>query len=186
MIMSSLDEVGRVIGGLLIIYPYQNRQLTSKQELTAFISAYHRILHDINAELLDAAALELGGTSKFFPAAAELRQTAFGLKAIASGELTAGDAWAMVSKAFGTHGHYQGIPDHFPPLVKRAVDAMGGWTELCMSKNGMADRAHFLKVYDTLDTRTKQETRMLPEVSNVVKQLAEGMRPQLSDGTDND
>ncbi len=184
--MATLDEVGRVIGGLLIIYPYQNRQLTSKQELTAFISAYHRILHDINAELLDAAALELGGTSKFFPAAAELRQTAFGLKAVANGELTAGDAWGMVRTAIGSHGYVRGMPDHFPPLVKRAVDAMGGWTELCMSKNGMADRAHFLKVYDTLDTRTKQETRMLPEVSNVVKQLAEGMRPQLPDGIDND
>ena len=184
--MATLEEVGRVIGGLLIIYPYQNSKITTKQELSAFITAYHRILHDLDAQLLDAAALELGGTSKFFPAASELRQTAFGLKAVASGELTAGDAWAMVSKAFGIHGHYQGVPDHFPPLVKRAVDAVGGWTSLCLSENGMADRAHFLKVYDTLDARTKQETRMLPEVKSVVKQLAEKMRPQLPDGTDED
>ena len=179
--MATLEEVGRVIGGLLIIYPYQNSKLNSKQELHASIAAYHRILHDLDAKLLDAAALELGGTNKYFPAAAELRQTAFGLKAVASGELTAGEAWGMVSNAFGSHGLSR-VPDHFPPLVKRAVDALGGWRGLCRSENGMVDRAHFLKMYASLDDRAKQETRMLPEVDDVVKQLAEKMRPQLTGG----
>ncbi len=182
--MATIEEVTRVIAGLLVIYPYQNRQLTNDAERRGFVTAYHRILHDLDARLLDAAALELGGTGKFFPAAAELRQTAFGLKAVADGELTAGDAWGMVSKAFGSHGHYRGVPDHFPPLVKRAVDAMGGWTNLCLSENGMVDRAHFLKMYDTLEVRTKPETRMLPEVEKVVKELADGMRPQLPDVVD--
>ena len=53
-----------------------------------------------------------------------------------------------------------------------------------MSENGMADRAHFLRVYDVLDARTKQEVRMLPEVDNVVKQLAEKMRPQLPESSE--
>ena len=180
--MATLEEVGRVIGGLLIIYPYQNSKLNSKQELHAFITAYHRILRDLDAKLLDAAALELGGTNKYFPSAAELRQTAFDLEAIAKGELTAGEAWGVVSKAFGTHGLSR-IPDHFPPLVKRAVVALGGWRNLCLSENGMVDRAHFLKMYDSLDARANQETRMLPEVDDVVKQLAEKMRPQLPNGT---
>ena len=182
--MASLDDVKKVIGGLLIIYPYQNEKMHSKQELLAFVSAYHRILHDVDADLLDAAALELGGTNKFFPAAAELRQTAFDLKAVATGELTAGDAWAMVTTAIGAHGYVRGMPDHFPPLVKRAVEGLGGWKALCMSENGMVDRAHFIKMFGELDKRVKQETRMLPEVGNVVKQLAEKMRPQLPDGTD--
>ena len=182
--MATLDEVKRVIGGLLVIYPYQNSRLTSKQELQAFVTAYHRILHDLDPKLLDAAALELGGTNKFFPAAAELRQMAFNLQVVVNDELTAGDAWAMVSKAFGSHGYVRGMPDHFPPLVKRTVDAMGGWKALCMSQNGMVDRAHFLKTYGTLDARVTQETRMLPEVKNVVAQIADKMRPQLPDVTD--
>jgi hypothetical protein len=182
--VATIEEVTRVIAGLLVIYPYQNRQLTNDAERRGFVTAYHRILHDLDARLLDAAALELGGTSKFFPAAAELRQTAFGLKAVADGELTAGDAWAMVTKAIGAQGYPGGMPDHFPPLVKRAVEGMGGWKALCMSENGMADRAHFLKMYDTLEVRTKQETRMLPEVEAVVKELADGMRPQLPDVVD--
>ena len=182
--MATLEDVGRVIGGLLIIYPYQNAKLNSKQELSAFINAYHRILHDLDAKLLDAAALELGGTNKFFPAAAELRQMAFNLQVVVNDELTAGDAWGMVRKAIGSHGYVRGMPDHFPPLVKRAVDAMGGWTELCKSTNGMVDRAHFLKQYVTLDARITQETRMLPEVRDVVAQIADKMRPQLPDVTD--
>ena len=182
--MATLDEVKKVIGGLLIIYPYQNKNMHSKQELQAFVTAYHRILRDLDARLLDAAALELGGTSKFFPSAADLRQTAFDLQVVVNDELTAGDAWAMVTKAIGSHGYVRGMPDHFPPLVKRSVDAMGGWKALCMSENGMVDRAHFLKHYATLDARVTQETRMLPEVKNTVAQIADKMRPQLPDVTE--
>jgi hypothetical protein len=35
-----------------------------------------------------------------------------------------------------------------------------GWRELCMSENGMADRAHFLRIYESMEKRTKEENQL--------------------------
>ena len=141
---------------------------------TATIDAYYAILGDLNARLLEAATLQIGSEARpFFPAAGELRQCAFDLLDRQAGIPTAWDAWAEVSKRFGTHGHAS-LPEFSHPLIKRTVDGVGGWRELCMSTNNVADRARFVQAYEALARRERMQFRMLPEVHEVIKRLAAG------------
>ena len=174
--MPNLEQTAKILGGLAILYPRFN--LTRET-----IHAYHRILGDLPVDLLDAAALEIGRNNTFFPAAAELRKAAFNLTRVADGTLNAQDAWAMVKKAFGAIGHTGGMPDHFPPIVKKAVEGIGGWRSLCMSENDMSDRARFVESFNAYSAREQNMTEMLPQVRAMLPNLAAGNgRKQLQDG----
>jgi hypothetical protein len=140
-------------------------------------------LEDIDEPLLDRAALHLGSTNTFFPAASELRAAAFELVDAASGIPDAYSAWGEVMKSFGPFGRYR-VPEWTHPLIKEAVDAIGGYMMLCDSENGVADRARFVTAYEQLAKRRTRDTRMLPAVRQMVAQLADGMTPMLGSGND--
>lgn len=135
------------------------------------IRTYVVCLADIPAEILKAAALAHVTKSPFFPAIAELRDAAAGLMERAMNIPDAYTAWDEVCRAITTHGHYR-LPEFSHPLVKKSVDACGGWKALCMSENQIADRARFFQVYETFQGRQQADHRMLPEVSGMITELA--------------
>lgn len=135
------------------------------------IAIYLRLLSDIPADVLKAAALAHVTKSAFFPAVAELRDAAAGLMERAMNVPTAYDAWDEVCQRIATHGHYR-LPEFSHPLVKKAVDGCGGWVTLCMSENQIADRARFFQVYEVYQGRQKEDNRMLPEVAGMISSLA--------------
>jgi hypothetical protein len=69
-------------------------------------------------------------------------------------ELEPEDAWGYVVKCFSRVGRYRDFAGR--PLVMRAVEIIG-WETLCDSDNPEADRAHFLRVYAALLTRTREQ-----------------------------
>jgi hypothetical protein len=83
--------------------------------------------------------------------------------------LSAGEAWGLVLREVSLTGSY-GVPKFVDPLVARAVEAVG-WRHICLSENIMVERAHFLKIYDTLDIREKQEATYLPSLR--IKELTQ-------------
>lgn len=155
------------------------------------VRAYHRVLSDLDADLLNSVADHIMGTSTFFPSAGEIRRAAFHLAEIGLGIPSAQDAWAevsaMIRKGFWEtdKGWWEARPpnaeDWSHPLVQKAVDAVGGWVALRTSENTVADRARFLQAYDAYVTRHREQERMLPSVRQAVEQLGNGERvPQLS------
>lgn len=174
--MATLEEVARILGGLAMLYP--RHTLTE-----ATITAYHRVLEDIEEPLLDRAALHLGSTNAFFPAASELRAAAFELVDAASGIPDAFTAWGEVMKSFGPYGRYR-VPEWTHPLIKESVDAIGGYLNLCNSDNATADRARFIQAYETLARRRTRNERMLPPVRAIVAELARELTPALNSGGD--
>jgi len=144
--------------------------------------AYHLVLKDLPADVLRAAALEYIKDATFFPSAGELRKAAMRLMERAQGIPSAQDAWAEVCKSFGSHGYYRGAPDWSHPLIGKAVAGIGGYAALCISENPPADRARFLQAYDSYLERERDDAAMLPEVRDVVRQLAGTMRPALTEG----
>ena len=64
--------------------------------------------------------------------------------------------------------------DH--PLVSEAIRCMGGLDVIGMSENNMADRAHFLKIFEQLRERAMRETLELPAISEYIesKRLIDG------------
>lgn len=184
--MATVDEVSRVLDALRRVYLKEAQRATMglrRNEVERYWSrtyvAYHAILHDIPGDMLRASALHLGGESKWFPTAAELRHAVFALQERAQGIPTAQDAWAEVKRAFRRGFSIYRAPaleDWSHPLIAKALDAIGGWRTLCQSDNDAADRARFLQAYDVYVRREQEHMRMLPEVRQVVARLADKMR----------
>ena len=68
---------------------------------------------------------------------------------------TAGEAWGIVLKNIQSVGSY-GKPEFKDPCISRAVECIG-WKNLCLSENIAIERAHFLKIYENLENRSRQQ-----------------------------
>jgi len=66
-----------------------------------------------------------------------------------------GEAWAEVLGAIRIVGSY-GSPKFSDSLIKKAVNCIG-WRHLCLSENIEIQRAHFLKIYESLSKRENYE-----------------------------
>lgn len=163
MAKTNEEEVVRVLAFLASLYP--------RFELTKpTIRAYVQILEDIPAETLRAAAKELGSTSTFFPAAAELRQAAFNLMEQAQGIPSAYEAWEQVL------GQFQGRRQELHPLALKAINQIGGLTRFGQSQvdQEASWRARFVSAYEALVDRERTRARRLPSVAETVKRLEGG------------
>jgi hypothetical protein len=78
--------------------------------------------------------------------------------AVADDSVGAGEAWGRVRNAMSDIGSY-GMPNFNYELIDETVRILG-WRNLCMSENEIADRAHFMKIYDNIVIRNKN-TKML-------------------------
>ena len=175
--MASKQTIAEMMLILHTAYPhYRGKKDTAR--------VYAELLADIPDDLLIAGAKAHASTGKFFPSVAELREAAFDLQARAQGIPNAAEAWGEVMHQVRNVGSY-GRPEFSAPLIYSAVDALGGWKALCASDNNVADRAHFLKIYGSLQERSQRDTAMLPEVRGVIAEMAEKMRmPQLEGKAD--
>jgi hypothetical protein len=90
----------------------------------------------------------------------------------AGGQLTAPEAWGVVMREVRRVGHW-GVPD-LAPIVLQAVQAVGGWRQICFSENIAADRARFLEAYNLLQKRAAEEIQQMPAVTEAQADLAAG------------
>ncbi len=67
--------------------------------------------------------------------------------------LTAGEAWGIVKKEISKVGCW-GKPNFEDPIIKKTVEIIG-WRTLCMTERPSAERAQFMKIYDSLISREK-------------------------------
>lgn len=187
--MASWETVGKVIGVLAQFFPaYANKR--NADDWRATITAYYLVLCDIDDEVLERAALDLGGRAAFFPSAGELRQAAFDLYDLGHDIPTAQDAWAEVSRRLRSgfyvqdeHGAYQRraprAEDWSHPLIQKAVDGVGGWQTLrAQDANEAANRARFLEAYQVYAARERRDRDMLPYVRQAVEQIRAGQQGQ--------
>lgn len=93
-------------------------------------------------------------------------------------EKTAIEAWGDVGQAIRRYGSYNETLalDMLTALTRKVVKSMG-YRELCLSENEMADRAHFLKVYDTLAAREREDALMLPSTKEAIRHIQSGTSP---------
>jgi len=173
--MATKNTVGKVLVMLAAAYP---RQSVPKETN----SVYAELLHDIDDALLITAAKQHAASSKWFPSVAELRGVALEIQARANGLPTAAEAWGEVMTQVRARGYY-GSPVFSHRLIGQAVDGLGGWKGLCASDNQVADRAHFLRIYESLFKHDRDTAAMLPEAHAAVVALAESKRLELEGGT---
>lgn len=155
------EETLKIMALLTAAYPQANIEEET-------IQIYIKFLLDLPCEAGQAAALELIASSRWFPAVAELRQAA--VEAMPENQIPGpGEAWGEVVGQLRAVGWY-GRPSFSHPAITKAVKAMG-WRELCMSENVVADRAHFLRIYENYQERAKKELWQLPEVQQLRAKL---------------
>jgi len=118
------------------------------------------MLSDIGIDVARLALKRLIATCKFPPTIAEMRESVAAVLYVPTPD--SGDAWGEVLAAIREYGYYR--PEEALASLRepvRLVVQRMGWRELCISETGMADRAHFLRIYEAMTMRT-QEQRLLP------------------------
>ena len=118
------------------------------------VEAWALMLSDLDAVVAKAAIIKVCRESKFFPSVAQI--------VVASNEIdprneklpTAAEAWEEVERLIQTVGPYR-APKYSCDTVKRAVRAIG-WLQLCLGENPEADRAHFLRLYESMRSRHRE------------------------------
>ena len=112
------------------------------------IAAWALMLADIPAEVGKAAVVKVCRESDFFPSVAQIVAAAELIDPRTDELPSSADAWGEVYKQIQYTGQYR-IPTWTNPVIARAVSAMG-WTQLCEGENLEADRAHFLRIYESM------------------------------------
>jgi len=129
------------------------------------------MLGDVDFQTSKIALKRLIATCKFPPSIAEMRES---IAAVLHPPLPdAGDAWGEVNVAIRMYGFYrqqEALATMREP-VRLAVLRMG-WRDLCMSENEIADRAHFFRIYESMQKRLSQ-SQQLPAALSQAKMLAE-------------
>lgn len=134
---------------------------------------YYQVLGDLSLELLKAAVQQYAsGDTPWPPSAGQLRALAFGLLERQASIPSSGEAWAEALRHINYYEPPQ-VEDFSHPLIKDALDAIGGNRVLCMTEVNMLHtaRARFIQAYEALLARERAMARMLPQVREVMMQL---------------
>ena len=157
----TVKETAALMGILQEAYPkfYADK---SDDEILNTAELWSEFLSDTDLKTAVIALKRLIATCKFPPTIAEMRESisAVGYKQIAD----AGEAWREVNEAISYYGFYreaEALASMREPTRQTVVRM--GWRSLCMSDvhNDMADRAHFIRIYDLIAKRMEEE-RLLP------------------------
>ena len=146
----------------------------------AVISLWSKMLEDTEYFIAEAAIEKYIAESAYPPTIADIRARIADLTVFR--EKTAIEAWGDVCKAIQKYGYYQQKEalNSLGSVAAKVVDSLG-YRTLCLSENVMTDRAHFLKVYDTLAKREREDALMLQSTKNVIHKL-HGEKMMLQDG----
>lgn len=146
---------------------------------TKTLGLYRDHLMEFDLEPAARAIAALGSTSTFFPFVAELR-AAIVREADPDPLPDADQAWAEV--VWNAKDGIYGTPVWSHPALRDVVQAMGGIRELAASENLMADRAHFLRLYETCKARAER-AKQLPAPEHTARLLeALKERPAIEGG----
>ena len=116
------------------------------------IQAYANHLVDLDAEVAAVAIKRCIASCRFLPSIAEIREQA---AACLDDAPDAEAAWGIVCAEIRRVGH-NGRPAFPHARILDAVQAIGGWYDVCTSDSATADRAHFVKAYAAATKRSRE------------------------------
>jgi hypothetical protein len=178
MTVTTRNDIKSLIYYMKCLYPNYNPVLEGQVNT---VDALYDQLGDLDLDLLKlgvtAACGELGRA--FAPSAGEIRGAVIDMHTRASGLPDAAEAWGAVLQYFKDRSE---LPAFQHPVTQEAVGCMGGLSAIGMSDNQVADRAHFLKIFDQVRGREIDRAATLPAVQKYIQQTMADLSHQLSDG----
>ena len=189
--MMSIDEFTELFEILTAAYP--GHKFKSDDDMGRTIVVWYSMLSDLPNELLEAAIHKhiLQSANSYFPSINEIRIKA--TEVITPESNTAAEAWGEVVKAITEIGlrpydkDSNKALDSLKPLTRKVVEAIGFRT-ICMAEEESVGvvRGQFLKMYDQISSRQKQEALLpegLREKINELAASAKGVK-SIGDGRD--
>ncbi len=134
MTIEGYEGMAKAIAGLRDVYPRQEFPDRS-------VTAYARMLSDLEPDAVERAIGRLVGRSAWIPAISEIRWE------VADERLqlpTAQEAWSMVTAMPNINNR-----DALPNIVRQSLDAMGGRFSIMHSERGETIRAQFIRDYQS-------------------------------------
>lgn len=171
----TLDERKMLVLVALAASSYPSMQAKDPEPIA---KSWAMMMRDIPVEILKAAIVKVCRESEFFPSVAMLVAAAHELDPRNIKLPTAAEAWEEVQRLIQNVGPYR-APVYSCETVARAARAIG-WRQLCEGDNPEADRAHFMRIYDSMRSKHREydeneKALQLSGMSEVVKALAAGM-----------
>lgn len=169
------NEFKNIVAGLVSNYP------GLKIENQAQFNFWYESLKDIDYELCQIGVMKMVQTLKFTPTIANIREAC-----TIDNSLPVTDAWDTVMSCVRYCGSYRETEalEKMDPTTRRVVESIG-YRNLCMSENIMADRAHFIKLYEQIATRERQDNLLPVGLQEKLKLMSEKFdmkRLEASDG----
>lgn len=148
-----------ILGILKVAFPRFYSNITM-QDAKATVALWTMMFHEDKKEDVELALQKLIATNTFPPTIAEVRQALNNTQQEES--LDGGEAWGEVMKRIHTFGRYKEKEalEELTELTRKTVNCIG-WSNLCDSENEVADRAHFMKIYNAIKKR-EMEKSLIP------------------------
>jgi len=152
------QETTIILGILKTAYPRFYIDL-SEEAVKETILLWNEMLSDYTLQVVKIAIKKLIAEMIYPPTVAEVRASL--VEITTKPVLDVSEAWGQIKKAIAKYGYYQ---------EKKALESMNdevreiairfGFKNLCMSENQMADRAHFIKLYDRYVLEKKRQKQI--------------------------
>jgi hypothetical protein len=162
-------EVIKLIG--ICSANYRNWPEEGKEEAVTML--WLKMLEDTPFFIAEAAIEKYIAESVYPPTIADVRARIADITVFR--EKTPIEAWGDVKTAIRQFGSYneKKAMDSLGGVTRKVVEAIGFRT-LCLSEDEMADRAHFLKVYDILAKREREDALMLQSTKDTMLRIQNG------------
>ena len=152
------DETINILRKFKSAYRNFYKDLT-ELEAKDMIDLWEIMFADIDSKSVGLAIMNLIATKKDFPPSiAEI------LEVISNSDknLTGGQAWQETITAMRNYGYYKAVDGikSLSPMTQEVIKQMGGFAELCKSENPELNRAHFLKIFESLIEQTKEKKQI--------------------------
>jgi len=162
---------------------YRNWPENGKED--ALISLWETMMSDVDFEIGQVAIQKHMSESVYPPTIADIRAKI--ADCTVAREKTGIEAWGDVKSAIRRFGSYneKKAMESLSGVTRKVVEYIGFKT-LCLSEEEMADRAHFLKVYDTVARREREDALLLPQIRDMMPKLQNRTTTYLGSGYEED
>lgn len=164
-------EVIKLLAMLAAAYPNMKEVNELQVEL------WYDCLKDIDAKVALSAVKKNILESPFPPAVADIRKQVAEVTTLENERLESAEAWGEVIKAIKHYGYYREKEalESMSPVTAKVAKYMG-WQEICHSEKPDVVRGQFLKMYETVAERERQN-RLLPlDFKEEITQIAESRK----------
>ena len=150
-------EVIKLLGIIAAAYP----NMKEVDEVT--VAIWYECLKDVDVKPAQAAVKKHILESIFPPSIADIRKQVVAVTMPEGQKLDGATAWGEVVSAIKNYGIYREKEAlaSMSETTRKVVKYMG-WREICLSENPGVVRGQFLKMYDAITQREKQN-QLLPE-----------------------